>query len=373
MQMFEQLKALVRNVTGKTRVEQDLDEEVRAYLDMTIDEKVSRGMSRDKALREARIELGGVEQLKEEVRAVKLGASLEKTWRDFRFALRLFARNPGFTAVIVLSLGLCIGANTAIFSLVNALLLKTLPVKEPERLVLYSDGRARGFISGQSGRWNIFSYPLYQRFREPGTSFEDVAAFRTQLDRLSLRAHGTGSGEGAQLAWGRLVSGNYFPVLGVKAALGRSLTADDERLAAVPVAVLAFDYWKRQYESSPTVVGQVIDINGVPVTIVGVAPAEFFGESVESQLADVWLPLTLQPRIMQRQSALEDAEANWLNLIGRLRPGITMVQAQAEVSARFQQFLIELAGANLTREQQQQLQRNHVVLIPGANGISALR
>lgn len=373
MRILEQLKSLLRNTTRKAQVEQDLDDEVRSYLDITVDEKVARGVSPDEALREARIEMGGIEQLKEEVRAVRLGTSFETSWQDFRFALRLLAKTPGFTAVVILSLGLGVGANTAIFSLVNGLMMKSLPVEQPEQLVLYSDGRARGFISGQSGRWNIFSYPLYRSFRESRKSFADVAAFRTHLDRLSLRPQGADVGDVAQLAWGRLVSGNYFSVLGVKAAFGRTLTVADEDLAASPGAVLSFDYWKRRYDDGPSAVGRVMNINGVPVTVVGVAPAEFFGESLESQLADIWLPLTLQPRIMQRDSALEDAETSWLNLIGRLKPGATMAQAQAEVNVTLQQFLVELAGTSVAKERQQELQRSHVVLTPGAGGVSALR
>jgi predicted permease len=285
----------------------------------------------------------------------------------------MLAKNPGFTAVVILSLGLGIGANTAIFSLVNALMMKSLPVEQPERLVLYSDGRARGFISGQSGRWSIFPYPLYRHLRSQQKSFEDLAAFRTMLDRLSVRPQSAAGGEVPQLAWGRLVSGNYFSVLGVKAASGRILAPEDERLAAAPVAVLSFEYWKRRFQGSPSLVGQVMNMNGVLVTIVGVAPAEFFGESLESQLADVWLPLTLQPSIMPRKSALEEAETSWLNLIARLKPGVTMAQAQAEVNVTFRQFLAGLAGASLTQEQQQELQRDHVVLTSGAGGVSALR
>ncbi len=292
------------------------------------------------------------------------------TLQDLRFAGRMLSRTPGFSAAVVLSLGLGIGAGTAIFTLINALMLKPLPVERPERLVLFSEGRARGFIGGQSGRWEIFSYPLYKHLRERQRSFEGVAAFRTHLDRLGVRGQGDAA---VEPAWGRMVSGNYFSVLGVKAALGRALAAADEDPAAMPVAVLSHDYWRRRHRADPSVVGRVMEMNGVFVTVVGVAPAGFFGESVESELADAWLPLTLQPRIMERPSALESDDVSWLNLIGRLRDGATLASAQADVSVAFQQFQLDRAGAALTAEQRQELERNHVELTSGAGGVSALR
>ncbi len=290
--------------------------------------------------------------------------------QDLRFAGRMLSRTPGFTAAVVLSLGLGTGAGTAIFTLLNALTLKPLPVEQPERLALYSEGNARGFIHGQSGRWEIFSYPLYRHLRERQRSLEGVAAFRTHLDRLGIRTEGRGA---VEPAWGRMVSGNYFSVLGVNAAIGRTLTAGDEDLAATPVAVLSFDYWSRRHGADPSVVGRALNMNGVFVTVVGVAPAGFFGESVESELADVWLPLTLQPRIMQRPSALESDDASWLNLIGRLKTGVARASAQADVNVAFRQFLLDRAGAGLTAGQRSELQRNRVELTSGASGLSALR
>jgi predicted permease len=372
MPIMKQLKSLLRNITRKAQVEQDLDDEIRSYLAMSVDEKILRGASHDEAVREARIEIGGAEQVKEEVRAVRLGTSFETVWQDTRFAARTLLKSPGVTSVVILSLALGIGANTAVFSLINALLMKPLPVQQPEQLVLFGDGQSRGFISGLHGRWSIFPYPLYQSVRARQKSFEDVAAFRTQLDRLNVRRYGAASGEAAQLAWGRLVSGNYFSVLGVRPVLGRALTAEDERVAA-PVAVLSFNYWQRRFQSSPSVVGKELNMNGVFVTVVGVAPAEFFGESVESELADVWLPLTLQPRAMQRKSALEEAETGWLNLIARLKPAVNMKQAEADVNVTLQQFVVQQAGAVVPKERREELRRSHIALTPGAGGVSLLR
>jgi len=367
------LRLRLGSMFGTARMERELEEELRYHLDRQIEDGIAAGLTPQQARYAALRDMGATEQSKEECRDLRPLHWLDDLLKDLRFALRLLARNPGFAAVVILSLGLGIGANTSIFTLVNALMMNSLPVEQPERLVLYSDGRSRGFVSGQSGRWSIFSYPLYQGLRQQQTSFEDVAAFRTHLDRLAIRPQGVAGGDVAQLAWGRLVSGNYFSVLGVKASFGRVLSAEDEHLASTPVAVLSYDYWKQQHHGSPAVVGRIMNMNGVFVTVVGVAPAEFFGESVESQLADVWLPLTLQPRFTQRKSALDEVETSWLNLIGRLKSGVTLAQAQADVNVTFQQYQVELAGTSLTKEQQQELRRNHVVLTPGGGGVSALR
>lgn len=294
-------------------------------------------------------------------------------FRDLRYAFRAILKTPGITAVVILSLALGIGANTAIFTLIDAVMLKSLPVRHPEQLVLYGNGGSRGFISGVEGRWNIFSYPLYEYLRDHQRSFEGVCAYRTELDRLSVRPAG-GQGEPAQLAWARLVSGNYFEVLGVPAAIGRTLTAEDDRPESRPAAVMSYDYWDRRFARAPSAVGQVLNINGTMFTVVGVTPPEFFGESVESGLADFWLPINFQPRVMQTESALKTADVNWTNLIGRLKPGVSISQAQPDVDVAFRQFLTrEAAGAAVSEDERRRLDRSFIKLSPGGTGVSDLR
>ncbi len=294
--------------------------------------------------------------------------------QDVRYGLRMLAKNPGFTAVAVLTLALGIGANTAIFTLIDAALLKELPVEKPEQLVLFSEGNARGFVGIGSGRYVIFSYPLYEHLRGNSPAFEDVAAFRTEPDRLNVRQQGAGEGETAELAWGRLVSGNYFSVLGVRPALGRMLTPEDDRPEAPPAGVLSYAYWRRQFNSDSSVVGRVLDINGILLSVVGITPPEFFGESVESPLVDVWLPVTLQPQLMpDRGSLLKNPDVNWLNLIGRLKPGVTLHEAQPGVDVSFRQFLTDRAGSHPSAKKQGDILHSYINLVPGGSGISYLR
>ena len=299
---------------------------------------------------------------------------MQQLLQDVRFGLRMLAKNPGFTAVAVLTLALGIGANTAILTLIDALMLKALPVDNPEQLALFSDGGTRGFVGLGPGCYNIFSYPLYEQLRDNNPSFQGIGAFRTELDRLNVRSQGAREGESDQLAWGRLVSGNYFSVLGVQAARGRVLTPEDDRPEAPPAAVISYTYWRRRFNNDPSVVGRVLNVNGILLTVAGVTPPEFFGESVESPLADFWLPLNLQPRLMpDRGSVLQEPSVNWLNFIGRLRPGVSMQQAQASVDVAFRQYLTEQAGPHPSSEEQRGIERSYIKLSPGGTGISSLR
>ena len=300
---------------------------------------------------------------------------MSTVYQDLKYGLRMLAKNPGFTLVAVLTLALGIGANTAIFTLIDAVMLKALPVEKPEQLALFGDGGRRGFVGLGSGQhYDIFSYPLYEHLRDNNPSFEGVAAFRTELDRLNLRPQGVGESEPGQLAWGRLVSGNYFSVLGVQAVLGRVLTPEDDRPEAPPAAVISYAYWRRRFNDDQSVVGRVLNVNGIMLAVAGVTPPEFFGESVESPLADFWLPVSLQPRLMpDRGSVLRDPYVNWLNLIGRLRRGLSLQQAQASVDVAFRQFLTEQAGPHPSSEARRDIQHSYIKLSPGGRGISYLR
>jgi predicted permease len=297
--------------------------------------------------------------------------------QDLRYGLRTLARNPAFTAVAVLTLALGIGANTAIFSLLNAVMLKVLPVQKPEQLVLFYEGSDEGMrISkggiGEGGRWKYYSYPLYEYLRDHNQSFQGICAFRLGEDRLSVSMAGRPSGGVAQEARGHLVSGNYFSVLGVNAILGRTLSPDDDRPGARPAAVISYGYWKQSLGGDPAVVGKVVDLNGTPFTIVGVTPREFFGERVRRS-PDFWLPMVVQPQIMLQESFLKDPDIYWVNLMGRLKPGVPRPQAQAGVTVQLRQFLTSQAGSKISPHQREEIERSYISLAPGGPGISLLR
>jgi predicted permease len=293
--------------------------------------------------------------------------------RDIRYATRMLRKSPGFAAVAALSLALGIGANTAIFTLLNAVLLKPLPVRAPDQLVLFYDSPSEGTSTGDlpKGQWRLFSYPSYQYLRDHNESLNGLCAFRSGEARLSVRTEG-GSSESAQRAQGHLVSGNYFDVLGVSSMMGRLLSPEDDVDGAQPAAVISHRYWIEKCNADPLVVGRSVTLNGTSFTIVGVTTPEFFGERVRRS-PDFWLPLAFQPQVEMHESVLSDQKVYWLSLMGRLKPGVRTEQAQANVNVALQQFLTDQAGATITDERRASIQNSHVELTPGGRGISGLR
>jgi predicted permease len=291
-------------------------------------------------------------------------------WNDVRFGLRMLRRDPAFTAVAVVTLALGIGANTAIFTLFNAILLQSLPVREPARLVLFSDERSEGTFTGNapSGRWTLFSYELFEFLGPQALPFEGIAGAKSGQATVSVRLPGAAQTERAQA---QLVSGNYFAVMGTSVAVGRTLTPGDDRAAAPPAAVVSHAFWSDRLRADPSVVGAVVVVNRTPVTIVGVASREFFGERVRRP-PDFWMPLVLQPQIDLRPSDLDRPDSYWLNLIGRLAPGATRDRAQAAATAALHQFLTGKESSP-TDERRRAIQETRIELSDGAAGISILR
>jgi predicted permease len=283
-------------------------------------------------------------------------------------------RRPAFTAIAVLTLALGIGANTAIFTLFDAVLLESLPVREPSRLVLFSDRAGEGTSTGSlpNGTWNLFTTESYEFLKKQPLPFESLCAFRSGEDPVSVHFSGEAEAGPTQRALAHLVSGNYFDVLGVSAWMGRTLQDADDKPNANPVAVVSNGYWTQRLHSDPKAVGKVVILNGTAFTIVGVTPPEFFGERVRRP-ADYWLPLNFQPQIEQRASFLTLTDTYWVSLMGRLRPGATRDQAQEASTIALQQFVTSKAGSQPTPESKESLAKNKIRLFDGGGGISNLR
>lgn len=296
--------------------------------------------------------------------------------KDIRYALRTLLKRPGFTLVAVITLGLGIGANTAIFTLVNAVIYKKLPVANANELVLFSDSAGEGTRNSDGdpspGRADLFSYSSYEYFRDHDQSYQGLSAFRSGESRLSVRRPELQSGESAQRASGHLVSGNYFSVLGVNALLGRVLTPEDDKAAAHPAAVMSYNHWKQEWNGDPQIVNREVILNGTSFTVVGVAPPEFFGVRVRRS-PDFWLPLAFQPQIELRKSYLDDKQIYWLNFVGRLKPSVTIEQAQAAANLSLQQFVTAEVGSKLNDDIRKAIAGMFVKLGSGARGISGLR
>ncbi len=376
---------LLNRLTGlfkRARLERELKEELEHHIQLKTQENIEAGMSPDEARYAALQAFGGVEQKKVQCRDADRLRWLENLIQDLRFGLRQLRRNPGFTAVAVITLALGIGANTAIFSLIDAVMLRDLPVRRPGQLVLFSDNSGQGMSIGTdlegNGRWTEFSYPLYKDFARRSPLYEGICAFQSGEDELAVRFEGRRHGSSTEVAQGTAVSGNYFSVLGVQAFIGRALRPADNEPGASPAAVVSFNYWQGKLGGDPAVVGRSLDINGIPMTLVGVMPRRFFGQRVESGSADFWLPISLRPEILLGEvpwakQFLTDPYTEWLNLMGRLKRGASLTEANAEINGELRQYISGLLGSKITRHERLLLSRQYVKMVPGGRGLSTLR
>jgi len=290
--------------------------------------------------------------------------------QDIRYALRQLRKSPGFTAVAVLTLALGIGANTSIFTVVNGLLLKMLPVKEPQRLAVVGDPTRVGGRSNGTPRADIFSYPLYKELRDQNSVFDGVCAAAT--DHHIEVDFGQGQLPDEKIT-GRMVSGNYFSVLGLQPAAGRLIShTDDTAEEANPVLVLGYEYWLRKFSLSPSIIGKDIRLNGFPITVIGVAPAGFDGDVVGERTA-LFVPLSMQPEIVRGRHWRNAVNTSWLSLIGRLKPSATPGQAEANLNVVFQQAVRGSYGAALSSDDRKAIQDIHINVSPGGSGLSELR
>ena len=268
--------------------------------------------------------------------------------QDLRYGFRMLLKQKGLTAVALLSLALGIGANTALFSIVDAMLLKMLPVKEPERLVLFKSVAAKEFSAGSySGSGNTdpqtgqrtmtsFAYQSYQRMREQQGPLSDIFAF----GGVSLNVNADGQ---AEVATGQAVSGNYFTGLGVQPALGRLLTDEDDKASATPAAVLSHRYWQKRFGGDQAVIGKQISLNNLPFTVIGVSAKGFDGTMGVGTTQDLTIPIAMEPQLYvdKQRSYLSGAGVWWLRIMGRLKPGVTAEQAQAQLENSFHQSVVE--------------------------------
>ena len=314
---------------NRGRREREFAEELESHLAMHIEDNLRAGMSPEEARCRALLKLGGVTLTKERHREQRGLPMLETFLQDLRFGLRMLRKNPGFSLIAALSLALGIGANTAIFSLLDALLLKPLPIKQPEQLVIVATES-----SSQSGLGvPSFSYPFFRELRDKNAVFSGM--FAHDVAPMSM----SGGGQ-TERVLGELVSGNFFSVLGVSARLGRVFSeADDQAPGAHPVAVISYNFWQRRFGADPQIVGQMISLNGYPFTVVGVAAQGFHGVEV-GVAPDVRIPILMdgQVRPSPGPPIFERRGTTWLRVMARLKPDISVAQAQAATDTVFQIF-----------------------------------
>ncbi len=340
--MLSDLYIRFRSLFRRTAVDDELDDELRFHLEMQTAKYVQAGLTRDKARRQARLEFGGLEQVRGECQEARGVTFAETIAQDIRFGLRMLRKSPAFTGAVIATLALGIGANTAIFSLVNAVLLRSMPVRNPDELVVlqweahawpnhvgtssYGDCRYEETANGKSGC--SLSYPMFKYIAGRKDLFSNTMAFAGP-SQMDLSGNGP-----ASVAHGELVSGSYFETLGVGAALGRTLQPEDERPGAAPVAVLDYGYWQRAFGGSADVLGRTIRLNTVVVTIVGVADPGFTNLTPGKTL-DLWVPLSQIGPLGLPWGGRGSESGWWLAIIGRLQPGVSRMRAQAAANAWF--------------------------------------
>jgi predicted permease len=305
----------MRALFRKKRVEQEMDEELRAYLDAAVKEKMRAGMSQEEALRAARVEMGSLDAVKDEIRSAGWEAALETLWQDIRYAFRQLKWNPGFTAMVVITLALGIGANSTVFSILNGLFLRGLPVPEPERLVSFSDTN--------------FSWADYVAYRDQSKSFAGLSASHALLFTANLN-----STRPPLHIYGGLVTGNFLTTLQVQPVLGRGFLPDEDQISSPkPVVMLSYQFWRTRFGGDPAILGKAIRLNNATYTVVGVMPSGL--RTVDIGVApDLWAPMATLPQldvtVAQFHPLTSGYQGFWI--FGRLKPGVSRQEAQAEAN-----------------------------------------
>ncbi len=291
--------------------------------------------------------------------------------RDIVVAFRQFRKSPGYAITVVLTLALGIGANTAIFTLVHAVLMKSLPVADPKTLLRVGDLDdccVNGGFENENGDFDLYSWDLYRHFRETTPEFEELAAMQSGGNTMTSRR----GAEPAKSIRTQYVSGNFFKTFGIGPFAGRVLTDADDVPEAAPAAVISYEAWQSNYGADPKVIGSTFYLQGQPVTVVGIAPRGFFGDRIRANPPELWIPLSAEPLIEAANSILHVAPSNWLYVVGRVKPGVNVQALQGKISATLQQWLsTQMAytgngGSTIIPKQ-------HVVIVPGGAGIQNLQ
>ena len=361
MTLLHRLASMARWVIRRKQAEQGLADELEAFIEISAAEKIRAGVPPDEARRLAVLELGGVEQAKERVRAYRHGGSLDDIGRDVRYAFRMFTRNPGFSLVIVLTLALGIGANTAIFSLIDALMLRWLPVRDPQELVqVQFQPSNAGELPGES-----FSWAIVRALDERRDIFDGAAGF-------SGFSVDVGAGDSAASVSAALVTGGYYDTLGLNPVLGRLLTRTDDEPGAALVAVISDGYWERRFARSAGAVGQIIRINGLPVEIAGVSPRGFVGANVGS-IADITMTVAALPRLSESAAGLLGPGNFWLRVLARPAAGSSRVEAAARLNVVWPQIADRVIAPHWPAGRRQEMAASVFTLAPGGTGWTQLR
>jgi predicted permease len=347
----------VFRIPFSARVEREVDDELVFHLEMRTQRLVASGMTPDAARREALRQFGDVTRVRRDCvtmdeqreRATRRAFKMAEFQQDLVYALRTLRRNVGFTAIVVFALALGIGANTAIFTLINAVMVRSIPVADPESLVAIGNPVRVSSLSQGGPRTDLLSYPLYKDVRDRNHVFSGMLA-TGRTGRLDVRIDDGAGTSALEHPRGRFVSGNYFSVLGIKPVVGRAFTDADDRVPGdAPIAAISHGYWTRRFHNDRSVIGRQVVVSGSKFTIVGVMPRNFTGEIVGAE-TDVWLPLSMQHVVQPNQRMLDDRLSSFLLALGRLKPGVTTEQARQEVTTLMRESIVANAVGSSAKD-----------------------
>ncbi len=290
-----------------------------------------------------------------------------------RYTLRQFRQAPVFTLAAMLTLALGIGGTTAIFTMIHAVMLRSLPVSDPALLYRIGDGDDCCVEGGPQDRWGMFSFPLYERLKASAPEFDEVAAFQAGGDRLSVRRQG--GGLAARPVRSEYVTGNYFSTLGVRAFGGRTLTPNDDRASAPPVLVISHHAWQADYASDPSVVGSTFIVEGHPFTVIGIMPAGFFGETLRGDPPDIWIPVQQEALIDNDGALVRQSVSAWLRVIGRLRPGASVAGMSPRLTGVLRQWMQYDSGypSNWMPDVIRMLPKQSISVVPAGAGVAEMK
>jgi len=361
----------LRSLFQKRRIESELDDDLAAFADAATSDNQRRGMSPEQARRAALLQTGSRNSVKHQVWSSRWESRLESFLQDLRIGIRGLLKTPAFTVVALASLALGIGANTAIFTLINAVLLRPLPVSHPEQLYLFGKGSWVGSVDDMPNRpWQLYSYPFFKDFSAQTRSFSGIAA-QSSIQMGSHIVLGRGAAEQVRID---LVSGTYFNVLEVPPALGRLISeSDDGAPGAGPVAVAGWGWFQRHFQGNPGAIGQSVHIQGHDYTIIGVAKPGFTGLA-PAEPADLWIPLSMQKEISPGWNGLDDYKFQSLYLVGRLKPGVPLTQAGESATLLLRQLVrSEFLGGAGSPNDLARLQRARIDLVSASGGLPGLK
>jgi macrolide transport system ATP-binding/permease protein len=373
MKSLKRLFVRLLHLVAGGRNDERLREEMEQHLALQTEEFVRAGMLPDVARRQAALKFGAVEAVRESYHAEGGLPLVEGLLQDLRYGIRMLRKSPGFTIVTVITLALGIGANAAIFTLINALMLKNLPVADPKTLVWLGNQNdcCVGLGFNDTGEYSLFSTESYEFLRKNLPELADLSAMQAGFGYRPVVVRRDGSGDAPRSVMGEFVSGNYFRTFALNARAGRLLRDSDDRASAPMTAVMSYETWKNYFHGDPAIVGSTFRINTLPVSVVGIAPEGFYGDRLTSGPPEFYLPIETMPAIAN-VPYVHGSDMQWLYLMGRLRPGVSEAELQQKVSTLLRQQL-SATRAYMSEEGKRRVAKLHVVLTPGGGGVQAMQ